>query len=374
MKILQLISSKGYFGAENVLVQLANELNKRDDCQIVGGVIKNLSNPHDEVAVECQARGIEAICFPCVGKFDFNTLSLLRQYAKNRRIDVIHSHGYKSNLYSFFATLNLPVALVATCHNWVGDAPKMKFYAALDRFFLKQFSHVAAVSLEVKNKIVLSKIPEANVNLVLNGVDVERFADCNLSSQAKEKLGIPGNQIVIGTVGRISSEKGHIHLCNAFKSLHRQFPETSLLIVGDGDLREELQIKFRDPSIIFTGLRNDIPKLYQCMDIFALPSLTEGLPMVLLEAMSSRLPVVATKVGYVPQVILENQTGLLVEPGDEEGLRRDLSQLVEDRKKRKRFGQLAEKRVKENFSAAEMARQYFKIYRNSMKGKGLDAC
>lgn len=370
MKILQLISSAGYFGAENVLMQLAAELNKDNSCYVVAGVIKNLKNPHVEIVEESAKKGVESAIFSCGGKWDFKTIFQLRKFVKEEKIELIHSHGYKSNLYAFFSTIGLSVALVATCHNWLGDDPKMRFYAALDRFFLRKFSQIIAVSVDVQNKIIQSNISRGKVSLIKNGVNVNRFDDVECSPKFKATLGIPEHRMVIGTVGRISSEKGHLHLLNVFNIIQKKIPEITLLIVGDGNLREKLQREFDSQLIVFTGQRSDLPNLYKCMDIFVLPSLTEGLPMVLLEAMASSLPVVATKVGFVPNVILEKETGLLVEPGDEEGLWNCLVALLADPEKRIGMGLKGYERVKNHFSASRMAKEYLAVYSKAVGGAG----
>ena len=362
MKILQLISSSGFFGAENVLVQLADALQKDGSCQVVGGVIKNIETPHLEVATECGKRGIESVVFPCTGKLDLKTILLLKNYLKEHKIDIIHSHGYKSNLYSFFATILSPVKLIATCHNWLGDESKMKFYASLDRFFLRRFSAVVAVSLPVKETLLRNGISANRTRIIGNGIDLGRFETQTISSDVKQQFGIPESHVVIGTVGRISSEKGQIHLLKTIGRIQQQFPETTLLLVGDGDLRNNLEKEFGGANVIFTGIRNDLPALYHCMDIFVLPSLTEGLPMVLLEAMASSLPVVATRVGDVPRVMVEDETGYIEEAGDEEGLEKSLMILLSDPVKRKTMGKKGYQRVIEGFSSSQMAHEYFKIY------------
>jgi glycosyltransferase involved in cell wall biosynthesis len=367
MDILQLISSSGYFGAENVLVQLAAELDQDESCHVVTGVIKNLATPHVEVVDQSKNKGIKTAVFPCAGKFDYKTVLQLRRFIKANKIEIVHSHGYKSNLYSFFASLGVPVKLVATCHNWLGDDSKMKLYSSLDRFFLKRFSAVVAVSLAVQEKILQSGISPERVLTVRNGIDLSRFNEQNFSANLKKDLGIPEHHLVVGTVGRLSSEKGHRHFLNCVEAIEKEYPQTTFLIVGDGKLREELQQSFSKENIIFTGLRNDLPELYNCMDIFVLPSLTEGLPMVLLEAMASYLPVVVTRVGDVPRVVVENETGFLIDVGDEEGMKNCLLTLLGDSVKRKSMGQKGYQRVKEGFSSSQMAADYLQVYRNCLE-------
>lgn len=362
MNILQLISSGGFFGAENVVVHLSSELQKIDSFYPIAGVLGNLQNPHTEVADMCHQEGIETAIFPCRSKFDFRTISRLRSFIKKRDIDVIHSHGYKANLYSFFSSLGLQTFCVATCHNWLGDSLRMKSYAVLDRFFLKSFNAIAAVSEDVRKKIINSGINPKKVKIIENGISMDRFSRNYSLDKIRTELNIAGDSIVIGTVGRISYEKGQEDLLKIVPEIVKEFPKTVFLIIGDGSLMKYLQKQYNHPRIIFTGLRNDTPKLYQSMDIFVLPSLTEGLPMVLLEAMASSLPVIATKVGAIPTVVQNGETGLVVEPGDPEEISTALLYLLSNPDKAEQMGRKGYKRVKEHYSSSKMAAEYINIY------------
>lgn len=369
MHVMQLISSGGYFGAENVLVQLADALHQKPLFSIVSGVLKNMYNPHVEVADECKKRGIPAQIFPCRGKLDPQTILQIRKFLTANQIEIIHSHGYKSNIYAYFSSVGLQVRRFATCHNWLGDDAKMKFYAVLDRFFLRQFDRVIAVSPDVKKKILASGIPEKKVTIIRNGIGIEQFAGSKASSHIRQELGIPQENTVVGTVGRLSQEKGHRHLLNIVPAIAEKFHNVTFLIVGDGNLKAELQTKYSHPAIIFTGFRRDLPELYKSMDIFVLPSLTEGLPMVLLEAMASQLPVVASNVGAVPEVLIDGKTGFLVEPGDEGALLEKIVKLL-DADLAQEMGRYGRERVKSRYSSESMAEEYAVLYREMTTSGG----
>jgi len=367
MNILQVISSGGFFGAENVVLQLASELRKKDFCMPVVGVFENLKAPHLEVSEVCLKNGIQTHMFTCRGRVDIKTIVQLRRFIQDHNIEIIHTHGYKSNLYSYFASIGLQTRRVATCHNWLGDDFKMRFYAILDRFFLRQFDRVVAVSEEVMEKINDSGISSDKVSMVKNGIYIDRFSHSNSVNKIKDDLRIDSKSNVIGTVGRISMEKGHRTLLNIASKIIEHFQGTVFLVVGDGPLRNDLQREFSSSSINFTGIRDDVDKLYQCMDIFVLPSLTEGLPMVLLEAMASKLPVVATRVGDVPKVITDGDTGILVEPGDKEGLKEALLYLLSNKDIAIEMGQKGYEKVKEHYSSEKMTDEYLKIYQDVLK-------
>ena len=370
--ILQFISSIGFFGAENVVLHLSSELQTKELYVPIVGVLENLQNPHSEVAKESRKNGIETVIFPCRGRFDLKTIKQLRRFIRKREIDIIHSHGYKSNLYSFAASYRRGASLVATCHNWLGDDPKMKFYATLDRFFLRRFDDVVAVSDDVRKRLICSGVCPKKVTVVKNGITLDRFERVHSAAKIRSDLGIPHDCKVIGTVGRISEEKGHIYLLRAAEKVRKQYPKTVFLIVGDGPLRKELQREYDSPSIVFAGITNDVPHLYHCMDIFVLPSLTEGLPMVLLEAMAARKPLVATRVGAVPNVIQDGHSGCLVEPGDVKGLAQAITDLLANPQKAHHLAKHAHRKVKQDFSSQRMAEKYIEVYQDVLGIRGAE--
>ena len=361
-RVLQLISSCGFFGAENVLFQLAAEMKSCNSIFPAVGALENLDNPHIEIIKECQKKGIETVTFTCNGKIDLRTVFSIRKYIQTHNINVVHSHGYKSNLYSFFATRGLPIRLVSTCHNWLGDDLKMKGYAKLDRIILRRFDNVVAVSEDVRQKAIESGISPEKVHIVNNGISIEQFDSIDTHDEIRKDLGIGNECVVIGTVGRLSAEKGHGIFLNVAEQILVNYPHLVFLIVGDGPLRQQLENEFSSPSIIFTGLRRDLPDIYRLMDIFVLPSLTEGLPMVILEAMASRIPIIATRVGAIPTLIDNKETGLLIQPGNEEDLKVTLLSLLADPKMGERMAEKAFWKVKDNFSSGIMARNYISFY------------
>jgi len=167
-------------------------------------------------------------------------------------------------------------------------------------------------------------------------------------------------------VGRLSEEKGHTHLLRAARDPALEGQNIVFLIVGDGPLRMRLEeIAGRGkgpPHVVFTGTRADVERLYGVMDMFVLPSLTEGLPMALLEAIASKRPVVATKVGGIPRVVEEGSSGRLVQPGDARALARAIRDILMDPEEGRRLAEKAYGTVRETFSAATMTQRYVDIY------------
>jgi glycosyltransferase involved in cell wall biosynthesis len=318
MHVLQLISSSGFFGAENVILELSKELETSDFKPVIG-CFNNKYNPHVEIADRAKENDLSVEIIDCTSQFDIKAIRCLRKIIKERNINIIHSHNYKSNYYALISTLGMGVPLISTCHNWIGTSVKTKLYERLDKLQLIWFDKIVAVSEPIKYELFANRISSRKVKLISNGIDVNRF-QCNRNSKIREEFDIPSEKKIIGVVGRLTEEKGHVLLIDAAKDILRSNPDIVFLIIGYGPLMEGLKNKAHQLPFIFTGNRNDLPDLYSAMDIFVLPSLNEGMPMVLLEAMAAKKPVVATNVGSINTVIKDRENGLLIENCNKEEL------------------------------------------------------
>jgi glycosyltransferase involved in cell wall biosynthesis len=362
MKVLQLISSGGFYGAESVLINLARSLSELG-CESIVGVFDNAHRSNTEVAEHARRLGLAVETFTCSGRMDWDTVREIRNAIRKHGIDLVHTHGYKSNLYGYAAVRPLGLPILATCHNWTRQSASLRVYAVLDRMVLRRFSQVVAVSETVRDSLCEAGLQKERVATIDNGVDLQRFASG--SAFFAQEIG-KGSKLVVGMVGRLVPQKGPELLLQAAKELLLRFPETLFVFVGDGPARAALERLASELGImqrvIFAGQRNDLPSVYAAMDIFALPSLNEGMPMTILEALASRKAIVATRVGEVPRLILPGKTGFLIEPGDASGLRDALARLLADEQLRDEFAEAGHALVRQNFSAQAMSRKYLDLY------------
>ncbi len=369
MRILQVISTLGFYGAENVLLEIAREHQRLGHESIVYGFSNSKFLPIELLkrAGEVKLQTVQQVCDK---KLDIACLMTFRNFIRHNKIDVIHSHNYKSNFFIFFSTVGLGIPCVSTCHNWIDTSSKMKFYSTLDKIILKHFDKVIAVSNLIARELVKTGVDRKKVKLISNGINLNKFATRPDRADARKRLGIPFERKIIGTVGRLTSEKGHIYLINAAKVILKEREDVCFLIVGDGPLRHNLERQASDLPFYFTGVLKDVSTAYAAMDIFVLPSLTEGLPMVLLEAMASGVPVIASKVGDIPDVLENGRYGILVEPEREDELANAIATLLQDGEKRKNYAKSGLSRVKANYSSARMAENYLQIYRSVTDNTG----
>lgn len=366
MHILHLISSSGLLGAERVVIELSKGLQVMHNCHPVIGAIKNIYNPHTEIVDEAIGNNINSVVFPCKSQFDIKLIFSIKEFIKNNRIDIVHCHGYKSNLYGLLASQK-KIPSVTTNHNWLKSHWKLKVYCFLDNLWIRYFDRIVAVSEEIRDEMIRYKIPEKKIRIIDNGIDVNRFDKTIPDEKLKRELGLNGNCAVIGTIGSLKYEKGHEYLLKAAKEVLESHAAIKFLIVGGGPLRNSLEDEAKNlgiaGNVIFTGYRKDVAELLSVMDIFVLPSVKEGLPMVLLEAMAAKKPIIATRVGAVSKVIRDNETGILVEPGDVSALQRAIGNLLNDTMKTQGLALKGYGRVKKDFSSENMCREYLTLYK-----------
>jgi glycosyltransferase involved in cell wall biosynthesis len=204
------------------------------------------------------------------------------------------------------------------------------------------------------------------ITVISNGVDMKRYGHTIDKTIVHSQLGLEANARVIAMVGTLKKVKGHCYMIETMASIVPQYTKLHLLLIGDGELREELQALTSrlslDRHVHFLGDRHDVPKLLAASDIFVLSSLWEGLSMALLEAMASSLPIVASEVSGTVQAIIPNETGLLVPPGDVQKLTEAIRQLLSDPLRAKAMGIAARLRVEAEFSAQRQVGEHLALY------------
>jgi len=364
-KILHLISSSGLLGAERVLLELAVH-SKSQGLNVTIGVFENSQNPNLELANCAEKFGFEVQIFPCSGRFDKKTIRMIKDYIDKAGVQILHSHNYKSNFYARRALSNNNVRWVVTNHGR-RFGPKLLLYNLLDAFIVRRADKIIAVSEEIAKKMKLAGIAKGKICLIENGVNLEMFTTNSSSQAIKESLGIKKEVLVVGAVGSLTREKGHLYLLTAVPKVAQRFPEVIFLLVGDGRERSNLErMVFKlgiEDKVIFAGMRRDIPEILSILDVFVLPSLNEGLPIALLEAQAARVPVVATRVGAIPDVVKDGVTGILIPAEDPEAITRAIVRVLSDRKSACNMAQKGFERVCDNFSSEKMADKYIALYK-----------
>jgi glycosyltransferase involved in cell wall biosynthesis len=366
MKILHIISSGGMYGAEAVILNMSRTLNEGPHRSLLG-VFSNSSNPNLQLH-ECAAReGIESHLIQCNGQIDRKAITSIRELVKRAAVDVVHAHGYKADLYAYFALRASVVPLISTCHTWYDNDRKAFFYGVVDRLILRAYARVVAVSEDVRQRLLKSGVKAKKISMIRNGIDLRPFD--RAAAVVKDELGWGAYQVV-GLVGRLSVEKGVDIFLHAAARVLAQCPDAKFIVAGDGPDRAGLetlidQLNIRS-SLRLLGCRDDMPSVYASLDVMVSASRQEGLPIAILEGMASRLPLVATAVGEVPTVIQGGRTGVIVPSEDPELLAAAIIELLRDTIKRKRLGSAARQLVEDEFSARRMTDDYLRVYKETV--------
>lgn len=368
MKILHLISSEGFYGAENVVAALARDLQESGHSARVG-VFENAHAPVNSVATQFESRGLQVTRILCRGRFDRKTVRRIREIIRSQEIELVHSHGYKSDVYTWLAARRLRVPLIATSHLWTRQTAAIRFYEFLDSLVLRRFSAITAVSEKIAGQLRHAGISARKVSVIDNGIDLRLFRSAVPALKSELQA---GDRPLIGMVGRLTAQKGIEYFLAAARKLLAEFPDLIFPIVGDGPDREKLERMARElnieKSVRFTGARKDIANVYASLDIFVLASIDEGMPMALLEAMASGRPVVATDVGAVSQIVVSGETGILVRSADAGELANAIAALLRDPALRARLASNGQAKVRGQFSSQVMTQNYCKLYTRILDG------
>ena len=362
MRVLHVISSCGMYGAESVILNISRTLNEGSHRSIIG-VFLNASNPNQQLHETAARVGVESHLIPCKSRIDWSAVIRIRELAAQTGADVVHAHGYKADLYAYFALRASKIPLVSTCHTWYDINAKDYLYGAVDRLILRSYVSVVAVSEGVREYLLRAGVRPSKIEMIRNGIDLRVFD--HAAPVVKQELGWNSYPLV-GLVGRLSEEKGvDIFLASAVEVLSK-LPDTKFVVVGDGPDRDKLgalvdELGLRS-NVHMLGRRDDMPAVYASLDLVVSSSRREGLPMAILEGMASRLPIVATAVGGVPTIILDGKTGVLVPTLDPGLIAVGIVELLRNAADRERLGAAARQLVEEEFSAQRMTADYLRVY------------
>ena len=322
-----------------------------------------------QLAADIQAMGIPVSILNRPPGLNFGTVWILARWFRNNRVSVVHTHLHAADTYGRLAAwLSRVPARFSTRHS-------AKAWGGIGRPLLAWLlscisTKVIACGTEVGEFMRRHEhIASTRVVVVPNGINLHRFDRADRLAYRRE-LGIADDVVLVGAIGRLLPVKGHASLLQALTPLVQEGHNCHLAIVGSGELAAQLKADAVrlgiESRVHFAGQRSDIPDILAALDVFAMPSLWEGLPMALLEAMASSRAVVATMVGSVAEAVTDGWNGRLVPPADRAALTSALRELLSDQSLRARFGANARKAVEQRFNAALTAQAYEQLYDHAL--------
>jgi glycosyltransferase involved in cell wall biosynthesis len=359
LRILFAVDSLDVGGAERHAVDLARALVRRGHAVTIAC---SRAGPLEHVATQAGVQVRELVGELVKRRVSLRYAWRLAELIRSGRYDLVHAHIYASTVAAMAATaLRGGPPLVVTEHS--DAAWRSPLAKAVHRSALRRVARVIAVSDTIRDRLIEEGVPRDRVVVIRNAVTDHGAprADPFLRD------GVP----LIGTVARLKPEKGVRYFIEAAARLAARCPEARFVVIGDGPERDELERRAAELGVPvwFLGARGDVPEFVGFLDVLVLPSLSEGTPLVTLEAMSAGVPVVATNVGGIPYQITDGREGFLVPPADPVAIADALVTLVEDRDLRREMGERARARIEAGCRHDELVRAVVEVYRAALAEK-----
>lgn len=329
-----------------------------------------LHAPGDAGVDVLRARAAERACplVPLVDRWpvDVGTLRRLADLCRAEDVRIWHGHDYKSNLYGLLLAKLVDLRLVTTVHGWVQHTNRTPLYFAVDRWCLRRYEQVVTVSRDLTQACAGFGVPRERLVEIENAIDTEEFRRARPAAEATLRRDVPVGRLVIGAVGRLSQEKGFHLLIEAVERVIARGRDVELWIAGEGGEKETLERRMRASPhaarLKLLGFTPDTLGLFTAFDVFALSSLREGLPNVVLEAMATEVPLVATRCGGMEAFGRDGEDMLLVPAGSVEALERGLLRLVDDASLRARLAAAARARIVRDHSFVRRMQKMVAVY------------
>ena len=352
MKIVQVMPDFGLAGAETMVENLSCGL-AAEGCDVL---VISFFDLHTAITERIENRGIKIKYLGKKRGFDPSIISKMRKIIKAYQPDVIHTHRYVLP-YAFLASMGFKAKRVHTVHN-VAQKEQTKVGKNINRVLFRYFNVVpVALSKEIQRTIQeVYGLPDNRIPVVFNGIDLSR---CIVKESYARK-----DTFTVLHIGRFMDVKNHELLLRSFARFKGQHSDARLQLLGDGELKENMmqlagQLNITD-AVEFAGLQSNVYPWLHNADVFILPSKFEGMPMTLIEAMGTGLPIIASNVGGLPDMLSSQKEALLIEP-KEEKIIEALEMVYSDAKKREYWGRNALQRSS-LFSSQAMARKYLQLY------------
>jgi len=362
LRVCHVASGDLWAGAEVQLATLLCELRK-DPSFDVSAILLNEGILYDRL----RASGISTQVMDERAISSVGLAKQIYQFCKAWKPHVVHTHRYKENCLGGLAASRAHVPVIVHTVHGIHEAlagwknVKWKLYSVIARQITRRVATgLIGVSLEISS-VLKRDFPGLEVVCIHNGIQYDAAAETNRTVVSREGVGITGQAFVVGAVGRLTSVKGIEYLLQAASLLVREekVPSIQVVLVGEGPLRTTLEALAQhlgiDERVLFFGERQDVPRLLRLFDVFVMPSLHEGIPMALLEALAEGCPVIASAVGGVPEIVRDGKDGMLVPSKDPAAIAEAIQALYESQSLRARFRRAGSERVATAFAASRMA-------------------
>jgi glycosyltransferase involved in cell wall biosynthesis len=367
MKVFGLMATTEVSGPCRGLFQLVKEAQKAEVRYVLGMFAVRPADTTPAIE-EARRRGFRVSVLAQERRYDPKLIPQAWNVVREEDATVLQSHGYKPALLAWCLKHVTGLPWVAFSHGYTSENRRMALYNRLDTWLLRRADRVVVMSHAMGQWMQEQGVAEERIQILHNAVDIEDHRPEAEGRAFRSLYRVDTDDLLVGVIGRLSPEKGQREFLRAFKEVVRVVPDVKAVLVGDGQDRPLLETQVAAAGlknrVIFAGYQRDMSDIYAALDVVVIPSLSEGLPNVLLEAMLHRKAVVATAVGGIPEVIPSVLSSLLVSPGDLGALARGMIRCLRDPALRLTYGELGGDHVRQHFSPARRAQQMVDLYRS----------
>lgn len=374
IRILHLTASEFIGGPEKQILHHAADLNS-PECEMLVGSFRN-GNKTPAIVARAREAGLRTLELP-PGRFDLRTAFVLAKFLRDENISLICTHTYKANVTGFLAAPLAGCPQIGFVRGWLAETWKVRQYERVDRFVLSKMDWVACVSKPQAEYLKSRRGKKRSPFVIPNSALLLAYPDRSTASKEdlRRTLGLPVDAFLLGAVGRLSTEKGHRFLLESMKAVIAQCPQAHLVLLGEGRERRNLE-NLADSlgiraHVTFADFQRNVAPWIRACDLIVNPSLTEGIPNVVLESMVLGTPVVATAVGGVPDLIQDGRSGRLVNGGDSNALTAAILELLNDRGKAADISAHASERVAQHYSPDRQRQLLVEMYQEVLRRKPL---
>jgi glycosyltransferase involved in cell wall biosynthesis len=320
-----------------------------------------------------EARGVEVIPVRSAHPYDPRLVTTLLDIVKRHDIHIVHSHEYKSDLLTWALRRLHRVPIMTTIHGWITNSRKSRLMVGLSQKVLGGFDRVVAVSDGTRRRVLACGVPADRVVVIHNAIVTDNYRpEDHAPGFLRERFRLPGGAVVVGSIGRLSPEKGQYDMLEAIRRVAPVRPHVYFAFVGDGPDRAGLEQRAREygvaDRVLFTGHLHDVRPVYRDLDLLALTSHTEGFPNVVLEALCMETPVLATDVGGTGEIVHDEVTGVLIPAKQPDRIERGLLRLLDDPAGAERLMRAGRQTVFARFSFRERVAREEALYREILTG------
>lgn len=365
LNVLHLRDSPWVDGPARTMLETISTIDRSRYHYVLGALVRD-DGRSAELYDEAVRRDATAYRVQERKRFDPGVMREIRRITRAERIHVIHTHGFRTDLVGLLCARRENIPVITTLHGWITNDLRGKLYKRANLFILRYFQHVVAVSDRIRQEVVARGIDPSRVTCIQNAIALDRLTLRAGDTRLRDTLGVGPRTVLVGSIGRLSAEKGQEQLVAAASEVTAKHDDIRFVFFGVGPENDRLAALVRERDLeryfVFAGYHDDMEAVYNGLDLVVQSSYTEGMPNVIIESLLMKTPVIATAVGGTVEIVAAGKTGILVEPGRSDVLSRAILGFLTDREGHAAMAARGRETILENYGFDRRTRLLEELY------------